>query len=400
MADDVLELARQLVRTPSVNPMGRPICAEIAGERRVTDWLEQHFAKLDVPCRRYVVREDAGGLVRENIVARIDGQPSLEAGGRLVMLEAHQDTVPIDGMTIEPFAAELKDGRLYGRGSCDIKGGLACILATASQARQLSARPTIVLACTVNEEFGFCGAKHLTSLIQAGGDELIPRVPHAIIVSEPTELNVVSCHKGMVRWVCTTRGRAAHSSEPASGVNAIYRMATVVAALEQLATELATTGGDPMVGRPSLNVGTIRGGISVNTVPDHCQIEIDRRLLPSEDQDSARQAVIQFVHDRTGGKSIEHAAPFITSPGLTADVNRALANQLADTANKHSSSRSVIGAPYGTDAAYLAETGAPTVVFGPGSIEQAHTSDEWIDVEQLQLAHEILLNFLREMPDC
>ena len=396
MTADVLELACQLVSIPSVNPMGRQLPPALAGEQRVTDWLERFFQAQQLPYRRYEVRRDAGGLVRENIVARIDGQPTLAEGGRCVLLEAHQDTVPVDGMTIEPFAAHVQHGCLYGRGACDIKGGLACILSAARQAQQWPQRPTIILACTVNEEFGFCGAKQLAALLQAGGDEILPRIPDAIVVTEPTELNVVCCHKGMVRWVCTTQGRAAHSSDPTTGDNAIYRMAAVVTRLAEYADQLAARGSDAQVGPPSLNVGTIQGGISVNTVPDVCQIEIDRRLLPSEDPESARQAVIDFLITRGCQEFVQHEPPFITSPGLTADANQELAQRLVGAANQTSSSRTIGGAAYGTNAAFLAATGAPTVVFGPGSIEQAHTADEWVAVEQLQLARASLLYFLQQ----
>ena len=392
---DVVKLATELIRIPSVNPMGRATSPEIAGESRVTDWLQEFFAKNNIPWRRYTVRKDQGEhgtLHRENILARFDGSPSLAEGGQLVMLEVHQDTVPIDGMTIEPFGGQVVDGRLTGRGACDIKGGMACLLTAALRLQQTSAsRPTIVIACTVNEEFGFCGAKHLTELIMSGGDEIIPRPPDAIIVTEPTQLNVVTCHKGMIRWVCETIGRACHSSDPTAGANAIYRMAPVVASLEHLAAELDQRQGHDQMGKSTLSVGTIHGGVSINTVPDNCRIEIDRRLLPQEDQEAARNEVIQATaaHD-----FVQHHDVTISSPGLLGGNNESLATALAQVASQHLPDRTLTGAAYGTDAAFLASTGAPTVVFGPGSIEQAHTKDEWVDIEQLELTTKTLVAFL------
>lgn len=388
----VVELAAELVRLPSVNPMGRAISPQIGGEGRVTDWLERLFASWNVPSRRYLVRDDGDGLLRENIVARFDGSPTIDEGGALLMLEAHQDTVPIDGMTIDPFGALQVAGRLFGRGACDTKGGMACLLTTAARMLHRAApRPTILIACTVNEEFGFCGVKQLAALMDSGGDELIPRRPDAIIVAEPTELNVVTCHKGMIRWVCETRGLAGHSSEPTTGANAIYRMAPILSALDQFATELDAREIDPLLGKPTLSVGTINGGISVNTIPDSCRIEIDRRLLPNEDQLAAREEVIAAVP--TAGS--EHHPPFTTSPGLTAEHNAALAAQLKAVACRHAPGRAIGGVPYGTDAAFLAQSKIPTVVFGPGSIGQAHTIDEWVEVRQLELCVEILAEFVR-----
>ena len=388
---DVADLASQLVRIPSVNPMGRAISTDIAGEGRVTEWLEQFFDACHVPSQRFLVRDDGPGLKRENIVARFDGVPSLDEGGGLLMFEAHQDTVPVDGMTIDPFAAKQADGKIFGRGACDIKGGLACLLTTAANLAQCDRRrPTILIACTVNEEFGFCGAKHLAQVIESGSTDLIPRPPDAILVTEPTELNVVTCHKGMIRWVCETHGVAGHSSNPADGDNAIYRMAAVTQALENFASELSARSPHPLLGTPTLSIGTIVGGISVNTIPDSCRIEIDRRLLPNEHHDDSRAEVIEAVGQND---HVEHHPPFTTSPGLSAESNETLANALLRVATKHCADRGIIGVPYGTDAAFLAQTGIPTVVFGPGSISQAHTIDEWVEVAQLERCVEILTDF-------
>src|SRR5262249_33706533 len=152
-----------------------------------------------------------------------------EAGGRLMLLEAHQDTVPVGGMTIEPFTPTVRDGRLYGRGACDIKGGMAAMLAACARLakERPAAMPTVVMACTVNEEHGFTGATALVrQWAESGG--FIPRRPDAAVIAEPTQLQVVVAHKGVVRWRCHTRGRAAHSSQPQMGDNAIFRMARVL----------------------------------------------------------------------------------------------------------------------------------------------------------------------------
>jgi acetylornithine deacetylase len=264
--------------------------------------------------------------------------------------------------------------------------------------REKAARlPNIVIACTVNEELGFTGAQHLAALWKSGRSKLLPQPPAAAIVSEPTQLNVVVAHKGVVRWKCQTRGRAAHSSNPSAGANAIYRMAPVVQALQDYAeTQVNALGEHPLLGRPTLSVGTIRGGLSVNTVPDGCAIEIDRRLLPDEEPPAARQRVIDYLRQNLGdtAQHVSHEPPFIVARGLRDDRNAPLAERLQQAASACGVVAKKIGVPFGTDAAAFGHE-VPTVVFGPGSIAQAHTEDEWVAVEQLQQATEILFELCR-----
>src|SRR4029079_1409964 len=154
---DVVRLLSDLVRTPSVNPMGRPASGDIYYEHRMTGHLEALFRGLGLPVERHTVAP-----LRDNIVTRIDGAVPPESGGKIVMLEAHQDTVPVEGMTIEPFTPKIDGGRLYGRGSRDTKGGRAAKVTAVARlaAEKPPGRPTVVLACTINEEHGFTGATH------------------------------------------------------------------------------------------------------------------------------------------------------------------------------------------------------------------------------------------------
>jgi len=211
----VLEIARDLVRIGSVNPMGRGIEGPTIGEARLTARLEQVLESIGATCRRQVV---APG--RENLVAQL----SWPGAGRPVLLEAHQDTVPVDGMTVAPFAADVRGGRLYGRGACDVKGGMAAIVA--AMERLALERPrgaaSVVAAFTVDEESGFTGVRRLSRELPAG--------PRFAVVAEPTRLQVVVAHKGLVRWKVRTTGRSCHSARPSDGVNAVYRMAPVLVA--------------------------------------------------------------------------------------------------------------------------------------------------------------------------
>ena len=389
---NVVETLCDLVALPSVNPMGRAVSGPEYYEYRVTEYLEKLFQKLDLPyeCQQLEPK-------RTNIFARLDGARDPQSGGGLIVFEAHQDTVPVEGMTIPPWDPQVREGRVYGRGSCDIKGGMACMLTAVSRLTEQRPKqmPTIIMACSVNEEHGFSGAKDMAQLWTSGMSRLVPRRPDAVIVAEPTDLNVVVAHKGVMRWCISTRGRAAHSSRPDLGVNAVYAMAKVLNLLEEYARETVPGLGEhPLVGRPSFSVGVIAGGISVNTVPDRCTIQVDRRILPGENGAQAREHVIEFVRKRLPESiEVEFEPPFLASPGLSDNKNSALARSLSQVVREHGSSGDCVGVSYGTDAPAYDRIESPTVVFGPGSITQAHTCDEWIAIDELHRATEILTTF-------
>jgi acetylornithine deacetylase len=384
MTLDPVSVLSDLVRIPSVNPMGRPVSGDIYYEHRMTAHLETLFRGLGLPTERHTVAP-----LRDNIVTRVDGDVPPERGGKIVMLEAHQDTVPIDGMTIDPFLPTVKNGRIYGRGSCDIKGGMAAMIAAIARLtkEKPSGRPTVILACTINEEHGFTGATHWAATYSgrppdsghgpevpppAGRSKLLTRVPDAAIVAEPTLLNVVVAHKGAVRWKCSTQGVATHSSQPHLGDNAIYHMAPVLAAFEEYAREVPKQASHPLCGQPTLSVGLISGGLSVNTVPDRCTIEIDRRVVPGENAQAALAHCLDFLKRKLPpDANVVQETPFMMTSGLRDDGNGQLADQLGEIIRKCGGPGKRIGVPFGTDAPHFAATGCPTVVFGPGRGDQA-----------------------------
>ncbi len=388
---DLPRTLSELVALPSVNPMGKPVSGPEYFEYRVTDYLESLFKSLGLACQRQQVEPK-----RANIVARLDGAVSPLEGGPLILLEAHQDTVPVEGMTIEPWTPVIKEGRLYGRGACDIKGGMTAMLGALARlaTERPAGMPTIVMACTVNEEHGYSGATALTQL-WSEPDSIFPRKPDVAVVAEPTELQVVVAHKGVVRWRCHARGRAGHSSQPHLCVNAIFRMAPVLLALERYQRDVAPSLGEhPLCGRPTLSVGTIAGGLSVNTVPDLCTIEIDRRLLPREEPQAAYLHVIDYLSREVGPEvTIEHESPFLVGIGLPDETNADLAGSMQAAARSAGLASEIVGVPYGTDAAPISAAGVPAIVFGPGSIAQAHTADEWLALDQLEAASEALYRY-------
>jgi acetylornithine deacetylase ArgE len=376
----VLSVARDLVRIGSVNPMGRGIGGPSIGEARLTAWLEAFLLRIGARCRRQTVSPG-----RDNLVAEL----SWPGSGRVVLLEAHQDTVPVDGMTVPPFDAEVRGGRLYGRGSCDVKGGMAAILA--AMERLAAERPkgaaSVTAAFTVDEESGFTGVRKLARDLPAGAA--------FAVVAEPTRLEVVVAHKGLVRWRIRTRGRSCHSARPADGVNAVYLMAPVLAALEGYAAALSAGPAHPLLGSPTLSVGVIRGGTSVNTVPGSCEIEIDRRLLPGEDPASAVDHCRRFLRERLPGSALSIEPAWISDIALDTPPGSEAAQAALAAVRKVKASAEPVGVPYGTDASKLAEAGLPSVVLGPGDIAQAHTVDEWIEVAEMERAVEVYVELVK-----
>jgi acetylornithine deacetylase len=375
---EATELLRSLVRIPSINPMGRPASSPHHYEHAVTAFLDTLLRPLAE------VRRQPIAPLRENVVATFT--PAHPSG--TLVLEVHQDTVPVEGMTIDPFAAEVRDGRLYGRGACDVKGGMASMLSAFLRlCREKPARSArVVLACTADEEFTFLGVQRLAQ------DDLRGGVPGPIgaVVAEPTGLEIVDAHKGVARWVLATRGTACHSSRPDRGVNAIYRMARLLTASERYAAELAASPPAPRLGPPTLSVGTVTGGTSVNIVPDHCQAEVDRRLIPGEDPLAAPGQLAAYLRAHVPEVPFEVSEPYLYCPPLDNALSAELTARLGSAIDAVRGRHEVQAVPYGTDASTLARAGIPSVVFGPGDIAQAHTKDEWIELAQVEAAAEVL----------
>jgi acetylornithine deacetylase/succinyl-diaminopimelate desuccinylase-like protein len=354
--------------------MGRSVPAEVAFEHRVTSYLEGFFRELGVPYEKQLVAAQ-----RENIVARLE-RPGAR---RTLVLEAHQDTVPTDRMTIPPFAGTIVGNRLQGRGACDIKGGMAAMLACF--ARLVQEKPAgcgnVIMACSVDEEHTMLGVR-----------ELVRRGLRAdfAVVAEPTQLNIVHAHKGIVRWTLSTTGRSCHSSTPEQGVNAIYRMGQVLGALERFAAEVRQGKVDPLLGHGTLSVGRIEGGTSVNTVPDYCTVEIDRRLLPGEEPAAERERLLGFVQKAGFDFPVACEPMGIEMPALSPQGSDEICRRLGAAIDAERGSHKVHPVPYGTDAATLAAAGIPSVIFGPGDIARAHTCDEWVPLDEVEQAARIL----------
>ena len=376
---DAVGVAQALVRVPSVNCFEGDVDESHTGEAALTDALERLLHELGIPCVRQPVPPRG-----ENVIAYVESP----GAKRTVLFDAHQDTVPVEGMTISPFTGELRDGRLWGRGACDVKGGMAAMIA--AMGRLIAERPrgaaNVVLSCTVDEEHTFRGVKRLLN----GPWPLGAARPDFAITAEPTRLRIVIAHKGLTRWKIKTEGKSAHGASPELGVNAVYLMAPVISTLEEYARSLTAGPRHPLLGPASLSVGTIKGGTSVNTVPAFCEVELDSRLIPGQTPQSALAECRHAVLSRVGaGFPVTFQEPWIAEPALDTPPDSQVAQVALGAVSRVMGEASACGVPYGTNASTLSAGGIPAVVLGPGDIAQAHTQDEWIDVRQIEAAAEV-----------
>jgi acetylornithine deacetylase len=365
-----------LIRINSVNSA----YADGPGEAELADYVWQFFDQLGIETWRQPVFPG-----RDNVIARLPGRDSQ----RRVILEAHMDTVSVQGMTIPPFEPRVEGRRMFGRGACDTKAGLAAMMHALADVHRSPAPPPceVWLAAVVDEEFSFRGVVELCRGLTGA----------AAIIAEPTQLRAIIASKGVLRWRMVSRGVAAHSSKTHLGVNAISHMARVVLALEEDQRRLAAPGNHPLLGAASCNVGLIEGGVQVNFVPDRCTIEIDRRLLPGETVSGVlehyQRILDQFrEHDPTFDVRMEPPMlvdePLDTPPD--SDVAR-VASQLLDELGLDSR---LGGVPFGSDASKLSRAGIPSIIFGPGNIDQAHAAVEFVDLDQVAAAHEFYKRFI------
>ena len=373
MSQDVISLLQQLVRIPSVNPDNAP-GTDQAGEETLAvflaGWLESIGAEV-------VLEEIKPG--RPNLIARfapMDGRPR-------ILLGPHLDTVGVGGMSIDPFGGEIRDGRLWGRGASDTKGPMAAMLWALHEHRDhLADLPVAVdFVAFMGEESGQWGSKHFA---QHHGSHY-----QFALVGEPTSMETVHVTKGSLWSTLRSCGRAAHSSMPEKGENAILKLAR---SLDRLEVHLGASLADyvhPVLGRSTLNIGVIRGGSRPNIVPDRAEAELDIRITPSL---SAAGGALKLLRETIGYHELPveilHAHE---NPPMETSADDPMVQRLLSQGSK------LAGAPWFSDAAHLSAGGVPSICIGPGSIDQAHTADEFIATADLVAGAGFFARFIRSL---
>jgi len=364
----VTRVLQDLVRINSVNPDLDP---SAAGEGEIAAYVGGAMAAAGADVRYH---EPKPGRV--SVVARLRGSRP----GRSLMFNAHADTVDVGGMD-EPFSGDIKEGRLYGRGAFDMKGGLAAMMG-AMQALAGAGCPhggDLLLAAVADEEYASLGTEDLVTRYR----------PDAAIVTEPTALDICLAHKGFAWFEVTTKGRAAHGSRFDLGVDANMRMGRVLADLDALEQDLRARPAHRLVGPPSLHAATLAGGSGLSTYAASCRLQIERRTIPGESRAAVTDEIRQLLRrqvERDPSFSADFEVLLVREPFEVAE-DAAIVRALAEASTAVLGRRpAFVGQTPWMDAALLAAAGAETVVMGATGAG-AHAREEWVDLASVhQLA--------------
>jgi len=367
-----LQTLKDLVRINSINPVLSP---DGKGETEIGSYIADSLNGLGLQVTTYPIEPG-----RVNVVGILKGS----GGGRSLLLNAHMDTVGIDGMIHDPFGAEIREGRLYGRGAQDMKGSIAAMMGAVKSLVDADAdlAGDLLFTAVADEEHGSIGTDDLVRHVSAD----------AAIVTEPTNLTLCRAHRGFIWFDVETYGRAAHGSRFDEGIDANMRMGRFLAQLDELEQDLRQRSPHPLVGPPSLHAARIQGGSEVSIYAAHCLLQIERRTCPGESVEEAT-AEIQAIIDRLAAEDSTFKASlkasFVRSP-FEVDENTRIVKVLAE-AIKQSTGKSAVhtGQSFWTDAAILADAGMQTALIGPVGAG-LHSKEEWVDIQSVYDLAQIL----------
>ncbi|MHA7839394.1 MAG: M20 family metallopeptidase [bacterium] len=360
---------RDLIAIPSVNPMGREdLPAEILGEQAIAEHVGAVLGRLGMDAAL------VGRQGRTSVVAEARVGPQAET----VLVASHLDTVPVDHMEIDPFDPVIENDRVLGRGSCDTKAGMAALLAALEHVLERGTlRRNLIVVGEADEELGSVGVADVIEHL--GG-----RRPDWVLATEPTDLRLINAHKGVVHAHVAASGRACHSSDPASGRNAIVSLARGILAIEEGARALERTR-DPALGSGTLSIGVVRGGQAPNIVPDRAEIWIDRRTLPGETAAEVREQIARSLEAAGLADEVDIELCAEEKPPLSTPADSAAVRGVAAALDSVGLSTDCGPVAFGTDAGVFARSGIPGVVLGPGSISVAHTAREFVPVSEVEI---------------
>ena len=372
----VVKLLRDLIALPSVNNAFLPPGDPHAGEELVADYLKKRARKAGLE-----IETQATNSGRDNLIVRL--KPLGQATHRII-LAPHMDTVGGDLDKI--FRPTKKGDRLHGRGACDTKGSVAVMFHAMEHLakRHRPANTEIVFIGFVDEECNQTGSRAFSKLKLKA---------NLALVGEPTRCRVVTAHKGDLWLRLSTRGKAAHGARPELGRNAVHTMAKCIDSIETEYAQNLEKKRHPVLGPPTINTGIVRGGSQPNIVPDVCEADLDRRTLPGESFTKISREIGEVLKKR-GLKARLTNVKGYTCPAMETDPTLPMVQQLMRTVRQ----TKPLGVDYYCDAANIATTGVPAIVWGPGDIAQAHTADEWISIRQLERGMDVLTRFLLSLP--
>ncbi|HYE31343.1 MAG TPA: M20/M25/M40 family metallo-hydrolase [Methylomirabilota bacterium] len=370
-----VQLLRELIAIPSVNPAFLPPGDARTGEEPVAAHLEGIARRSGLATERQSVAKG-----RSNLIIRATPKDKV---GRRLLLAPHLDTVgePALDALLQP---RIVGDKLFGRGACDTKGSVAAmftaLLSFASLPAAERTGTEVIFVGLVDEEDGQSGSRALSAAKFKADFAL---------VGEPTELRLVTAHKGDLWLKLVTRGKAAHGSKPHLGRNAVHEMARIVHLLETSYARILKRRRHPLLGSPTVNVGMIHGGAQPNIVPDECSIVLDRRTIPGERDSQVKREILALIREHGFKAALED-----TKAGECRALETSLSNTHVRAFLEILKQKQAVGVDFFCDAAVLAAGGIPSAVFGPGSISDAHTSNEYISMKQLVAAHDLLLRWL------
>jgi acetylornithine deacetylase len=368
--DELEQLLSDLVAITSINPdlvPGSPGEGDIA--RYIAQWLARAGLEVELP-------ESVPG--RPNVVGIARGT----GGGKTLLLNGHMDTVGVAGMP-DAHRPHVADGRLYGRGAYDMKGGLAACMLAIAAARKQRLRGDVIFTAVIDEEYASAGTMDLATRYRADG----------AIVAEFTELQLILAHRGFVWLDIETIGKAAHGSRPDLGVDAIVKMGKVLVEIEKLDLRLRSNPTHRLLGSGSLHASLIQGGQELSSYPERCLLSVERRTLPGETPESVEAELLRIIDDFEQSDSSFHAVVhrgIDRAPLETREDEDIVQSLQAASVKVSNQPLPISGVPFWTDAAVLSAAGIPSVLLGPAG-SGAHAVEEWVDLASVRTCAEIYL---------
>ncbi len=375
------ELATLLSDLVAINSVNPDLVQGGAGEGDIADYIANwgRGASLDVH-----VQQAAPNRPNVILIARGGG------GGKSLMLNAHTDTVGVSDME-SPFQPIIRDGRLFGRGAYDMKSGLAAGMLALKAACDMNLRGDVMLSAVVDEEYGSIGAEALLADWERWPAD-------AVLIAEPTEIEISIAHRGFV-WVdIETFGKAAHGSRPRLGVDAIAKMGKVLVALDAHDRAMRAAPTHELLGSGSLHASLISGGEEISMYPAHCQLQIERRTIPGETQSGVEAEITDILAEIAAADpdfKAQAKATFSRSP-YSIDASHPLVGQLKRVAEANSGGEvKLIGSSWWMDSALFGDAGIPTIVLGPAGAG-AHAIEEWVDLASVERCRRIYTDLIAD----